>query len=64
MEDVPQPWNLIHPKSRARKKRALNLVMNYANKHTIVNILNMTQVPKSYVICILITLLEAMDTLM
>ena len=44
MEDVPQPHNYTHPKSKVRKKKVLNYVMNCAEIQKIVHILNMIQV--------------------
>ena len=41
MEDVPQPHKNTHPKSRVRKKKVLNYVMNCAEIQKIVHILNM-----------------------
>ena len=54
MEDVPQPHNYTHPKSRVRKKKVLNYVMNCAEIQKIVHILNMIQALTSFVICILL----------
>ena len=43
MEDVPQSHNHTRPKSRVRKKKVLNYVMNYAEIQKVVRILNMIQ---------------------
>ena len=54
MEDVPQPHKNTHPKSRVRKKKVLNYVMNCAEIQKIVHTLNMIQALIRCAICILL----------